>query len=326
MPVYNGGSFLIDAVASIVEQSFSDWELICVNDGSTDDSPNVLDWFATKDNRIQIVHQSNAGIVAALNRGCTAARGKLICRMDCDDIALEDRLRTQYGFLVEHPDCVVVGSAILAIDTDSSPLGVQKLPSEHEQIRANLMHRNTGHFHPTTMIRAAALKSVGGYRKQYQWIEDHDLWIRLSRQHRLANLDSVQLCYRQHASSVCWQQSSLQRELMNDLLVEAYGELDLAVPEYLLLSKSSNRSAANPGKWARAAVKGGYPRSAIKHLRRLMTANASLSYKLRMAVETFVRLPMSMLKSGLLEECVVDIPSFERWHEAYAQTTSQAAA
>ena len=162
MPVYNGRRYLVDAVASIIEQSFTDWQLICVNDGSSDGSGELLDWFAGHDSRIRVLHQDNAGIVAALNNGIAATASPLVCRMDCDDIALPNRLKQQTNYLQQHPDCVVVGGAILEIDADDDPLHVSWLPMEHEVILNNLLHRHTGHFHPTTMIRASHLKAVAG--------------------------------------------------------------------------------------------------------------------------------------------------------------------
>jgi len=292
MPVYNAGRFLADAVNSIRDQSFRDWEMICVNDGSTDDSGQLLDQFAAQDARIRIVHQANTGIVGALNHGCELVRGPLICRMDGDDLALADRIETQLALLRNTPNCVAVGGAILEIDTDGDPLCCSRLPTSHADIENNLLHRRTGLFHPTTMIRTEAFRAVGGYRAEYQWVEDHDLWLRLAQRGQLANLDQVVLCYRQHSSSVCWQRAAEQRELMNRLLAEAYADrgLDL-LPEQLLHTSRATRTAAGPGKWARAAAKGGFPRSVAKHLKQLArNPETSRSYLLRMTLESTLRL------------------------------------
>lgn len=291
MPVYNAGRFLSVAVNSIVEQTFRDWEMICVNDGSTDGSGKLLDHFALKDNRIRVVHQPNTGIVGALNRGCELARGPLICRMDSDDISIPERMEKQLAFLRRSPHCVAVGGSILEIDTDGDPLCCSRLPQGHADIEQNLLNRRTGLYHPTTMIRTEALRAVGGYRIEYQWVEDHDLWLRLAQRGQLANLNEVVLCYRQHSSSVCWQRSSQQRELMNRLLREAYANRGLELPPQLLLTEGTTRSAAGPGKWARAAAKGGFPRSVAKHLRKLaQSPESSRSYFLRMTLESTLRL------------------------------------
>ncbi len=308
MPVYNAGRFLSDAVNSIRQQTFRDWEMICVNDGSTDGSGQVLDEFAAHDTRIRVVHQSNTGIVGALNHGCELAHGPLICRMDGDDLALADRIESQLAFLRNNQNCVAVGGAILEIDTDSDPLCASHLPTSHADIENNLLHRRTGLYHPTTMIRTAAFRAIGGYRAQYQWVEDHDLWLRLAQCGQLANLDQVVLCYRQHSSSVCWQRATEQRELMNRLLGEAYANRGLDLPEQLLHSTGATRTAAGPGKWARAAAKGGFPRSVAKHLKQLAShPESSRSYLLRMTLESTLRLCTGYPRR-LLNQKPVQIP------------------
>ncbi|MEZ6137283.1 MAG: glycosyltransferase [Pirellulaceae bacterium] len=314
MPVFNAGDYLLPALASLLEQSFQDWEMICVDDGSQDKSGHILDWFASVDSRIRVIHQSNTGIVGALNRGCSAACAPLICRMDCDDIALPNRLEAQVAYLRQHPECTVVGGAILEMDGEGDPLRVSRLPTQHADIVDGLLHRRTGHFHPTTMFRAEAFEAVGGYRAKYQWVEDHDLWLRMAQRGRLANLEDVLLCYRQHASSVCWQRSGQQRQLMNELLQEAYRARGRELPAALLAETTVNRSAAGPGKWARAAAKGGYPRSAFKHLRRLMDSDATRGYKIRMIAEVIARLVVDVPRR-ICSRSTPTIPTFPLWHE-----------
>ncbi len=319
MPVYNAGPYLIDAIASIIEQTMRDWELICVNDGSTDNSRQVLDWFATQDDRIRVVHQQNRGIVDALNGGCAIARAPLICRMDCDDISMAERFEQQSQFMRKNPTCTVVGGSILQIDGDSDPLGMSSLPIEHDDILNNLLHRRPGHFHPTTMIRAAALDAVGGYRKKYEWVEDHDLWLRLAQRGKLANLQEAVLCYRQHAGSVCWQRAAQQRGLMNELLQEAFAARGLKAPEEVLLDADSYRSAAGPGKWARIAAKGGYARSAWKQLKGLIRSDADWKYKTRMTCEVAGRLAWQWIGASLHSRAAIGVPAFAEWHQRVAR-------
>ncbi len=320
MPVYNAERYLVDAIASIIEQTSRDWELICINDGSTDDCRQILEWFVSQDDRIRVVNQRNLGIVAALNGGLAIARAPLVCRMDADDIALPNRLERQAHFLRRHPTCTVVGGAIVEIDADGEPLNISELPKEHDAITDNLLHRRTGHFHPTTMIRAEALEAVGGYRKQYQWVEDHDLWLRLAQRGHLANLPEPVLCYRQHADSVCWQRASQQRQLMNDLLREAYTARGLETPDSVILDHELPRSSAGPGKWARIAAKGGFAKSCWKQLRNLHQSDAPWSYKTRMTIEALMRLTLrrgrdwwtSLGKERPHEFCV---PTFPEWQK-----------
>jgi glycosyltransferase involved in cell wall biosynthesis len=316
MPVYNGGRYLTDAIASIIEQTHSDWELICVNDGSTDQSAQVLEWFARQDDRIRIVHQDNTGIVGALNHGCSLARAPLIARMDQDDIALPERLALQLDYLQQRPECMVLGGAILEIDSDGSPLSINGLPTSHSILVERLLTRRTGHFHPTVIFRAEGFEAVGGYRNQYQWVEDHDLWLRMAQRGQLANLPQVVLCYRQHASSICWQRSAQQRQLMNQLLTDAYRQRGLELPDELVMDNHRERSAAGPGKWARAAAKGGFPTSFFKHLRQLWSSPEPRSYQLRMTLECLPKLLLGCLRRTLTSQHVA-VPNFTRWHTRY---------
>lgn len=317
MPVYNGERYLVDSVASILEQTHRDLELICVDDGSTDQSYEILNWFARIDPRVRVFRQANAGIVEALNRGCSVAQGPLIGRMDHDDIAQPDRLALQLAFLRSRPACAVVGGAILEIDSDGAPLGVSQLPADHEAILSGLLRRRTGHFHPTTLFRAEAWEAVSGYRKEYQWVEDHDLWLRMSQRGALANLQTVVLCYRMHSSSICWQRSESQRELMNRLLTEAHLVRGAAVPSEAIQDVATSRTPAGPGKWVRAAAKGGYPSSVVKHLRQLFASDAPSAYKSRMALEAVMRLPLGVLTRLMRCDPHLRVPSFPAWQNRW---------
>ncbi|MFK7736022.1 MAG: glycosyltransferase family 2 protein [Pirellulaceae bacterium] len=326
MPFYNSGQYTIDAVASILDQSFADLEVICVNDGSSDETPELLDWFATQDSRVRVHHQSNAGIVAALNVACKSARAPLLVRMDSDDCALPNRIATQVQWMNDHPQCVVCGTGILEIDSDGDPLCLSRLPQEHAQIVDSLLHRRTGHFHPSTMIRTDSFRQVGGYRQEYQWVEDHDLWLRLSEVGELCNLPEILLCYRQHAQSVCWRRSDKQRTLMNDLLTAHYQARDIPVPEGVVADATQKRSPAGAGKWARAAAKGGFVASTKKQLAALNSSSAKLSYKLRMNAEVLFRLAHSKVLVPSRSNEAVSPPTFHKWHHAWKSDPHRTAA
>jgi glycosyltransferase involved in cell wall biosynthesis len=313
IPVYNAGKHLIDALGSILDQSYTNWEMICVNDGSSDSSPDTLERFAKYDSRIQVIHQTNSGIVSALNLGCSRAKGEYICRMDSDDISMPDRLNYQVSFMQSHSEVVAMGGAILTMDSESQPLGLQQIANEHESIVANLLNRRTGLFHPASMIRASAFRNVGGYRPEYQWIEDHDLWLRLSSVGKLANTDHILLCYRQHASSVCWQRAQTQRELMNALMRESHLQRGLPTPVESELHHVQ-RTKANPGKWARMAARGGYAGTASKHLRLLWQEQGFNAYSLRMTAEVCLRAPIAAMRRQWRGQRT-SIPNLSHWHK-----------
>ncbi len=312
LPVYNPGKYLTHAIGSIIDQSYQDWELICVNDGSTDQSREVLDWFAYQDKRIRVYHQENSGVVAAANRGGDLARADLICRMDADDISMPDRIQHQVEFMKSNPEYVAVGGSILEIDTDSEPLGLQSLPSDHETIVSRLLRRETGLFNPACIMRTEAFRRIGGFREKYQWIEDHDLWLRMSQVGRLGNTEELVLCYRLHPSSCTWTMAQLRSDLMSELMREAHAERGIEAP-LRIASSPPVRSAAGSGKWARKAVRGGYPRTALKHLRRLWQEKGLSWYSLRMLAEVGFQLPSAIKRNGK-RPSTMHVPTSAKWN------------
>ncbi len=200
MSVFNGGSFLSQAVESILGQSFEDFEFIIVDDGSNDASASTLDAFQSHDPRIHVVHQQNMGLVHALNRGCALARGKYIARMDADDVALPDRLASEVNFLESHPGVVLVGGAVDFIDARGNMLRTARYPAADKTIRRALLDSSV-FWHPTVLFSRKAFISLGGYRSVPD-AEDYDLWLRMAEVGELANLAQVLLRYRVHAQQV----------------------------------------------------------------------------------------------------------------------------
>jgi hypothetical protein len=200
MPVYNSEAFLSEALVSIQQQTFVDWELVAVDDGSQDTSGSVLETFAAADRRIRILaNKTNTGVSAALNRGWREARGAYIARLDADDVALPQRLARQVEFLDAHPSVAVVGGAAIFIDGAGRRLSIARVPSSNRAIKATLPRHNCFN-HPSVMLRRAALVAVGGYR--FDHVEDYDLWLRLSERFDLANLPEPLILYRVHADQV----------------------------------------------------------------------------------------------------------------------------
>ena len=322
MPVYNPGKHLVAAIGSIVDQSFADWELICVDDGSTDGSPQVLEQFAKRDKRIRSIHQKNGGVVSAANRGYGLAAADWICRMDSDDVALPNMLEHQVGFMRQHPEHVAAGCAIFEMDVDSEPLGIVQLPQDHDAIVRNLLSRATGLFQPASILRKDAFLKVGGFRNEYQWLEDHDLWLRLSQVGRLANTHQVLLYYRQHASSASWQKSHRQREMMTELLRQAFLDRNMEPSTGALVTPPS-RSNAGSGKWARKAARGGFPRTAQKHLKALWNQQGLSFYTARIAAEVLLRCSLAPLSRkpssrGHVGPLQFSLPSVSKWEKLAA--------
>jgi glycosyltransferase involved in cell wall biosynthesis len=219
VPVYNAAPFLRTAIASVLAQTFRDFELIAVDDGSTDASKSLLDEIAAGDSRVRVISRPNTGIVGALNDGLAAARGEFIARMDADDLALPARFETQLAWLRAHPECVALGTDIIYTDPEGDLLIRHRPALEHDGIVDQLLAGNGGALiHPTVIFRRAAVQQAGGYRQQFNWIEDLDLFLRLSEIGRLANLPEVFLHYRQHLKSVNrthGTRDALRRQIVN---------------------------------------------------------------------------------------------------------------
>ncbi|NVN92663.1 MAG: glycosyltransferase, partial [Desulfuromonadales bacterium] len=203
MPVFNGERYLREAIDSILAQTFRDFELLIIDDGSTDGSEKII--LSHHDSRIRYIsYGTNRGLIATLNRGIAAARGEYIARMDCDDISLPERLAQQVAHLDSHSTCAMVAAKAILIDTEGGECGswndddnvtssqqiIQRLP------RANCI------VHPSTMLRTALL-STYGYDPQQRNCEDYDLWLRLAADGlRIDKLDQQLLKYRINPLSV----------------------------------------------------------------------------------------------------------------------------
>jgi hypothetical protein len=201
MSVFDSELFLREAVESILRQSFRDFEFIIIDDGSTDKSGSILDYYQRRDPRVRVCHQENRGLIESLNRGCGLARGKYIARMDADDVALRDRLTWQVDWMEKHQDLGVLGSAVEWIDAMGKSLGIHSHPGENRMIKSALADGNA-FWHPTVLIRRQAFLYAGGYRHVVVDAEDYDLWLRIADRFELANLQTVMLKYRIHSGQV----------------------------------------------------------------------------------------------------------------------------
>lgn len=154
----------------------------------------------------------NKGLVASCNEGIAEARGVYVFRMDQDDVAHPDRFARQVSFLENHLDCVAVGTRVMLADDSMMPIIESSKQLMHADIdAANMEGHGSAICHPTAAIRREALLAVGGYRKEFEWAEDLDLFLRLAEVGRLANLPDVLLTYRQHMNSVGYSMRALQR-------------------------------------------------------------------------------------------------------------------
>lgn len=202
LPVYNAERYLAEAVDSILAQTCDEFELVAIDDGSTDESSAILDQYALRDDRVRIVRRANTGIVGALNDGLAEARGEFIARMDADDVAMPQRLARQLAFMRKNRDVVAVGCGCLLIDKDDDPFNVWGQTGGHDAIEMKLLSGVASALvHSSAMFRTAALHAIGGYRDDVGVSEDLDLYLRLAEHGRLANIPDVLMTVRRYDES-----------------------------------------------------------------------------------------------------------------------------
>jgi glycosyltransferase involved in cell wall biosynthesis len=216
MPVRYGPEFVAEAANSILAQSFQDFEFIIVDDGAPAACKALLSEIARADPRVILHATPRSGLVNALNEGLRIARGKLVARMDADDVSLPARLETQLRAMEEQPALAVIGSNYSEIDQNGATLRTVILPASSAAIRETLATSNCL-CHPSVMMRKDAIVAVGGYR-HLRGCEDFDLWRRIGERHDLANLQQPLLLYRRHAGQATW--SALEDRILSEVAVE----------------------------------------------------------------------------------------------------------
>jgi glycosyltransferase involved in cell wall biosynthesis len=195
MPVFNASQHLSKALESILWQTHTNWELICVNDGSTDNSLSILKTYARQDKRIKVyTNRTNRGIGYSLNKALKVAQGKFIARMDADDISFPDRLAKQLSFLDNNPKIVACGGQAEIIDPIDNIIAYKKFPTDHDVLYKMIM-KVVPIQHPILMVRANIIKDYK-YLENISTAEDVDLLFYLLSRGRISNVDSIIYKYR----------------------------------------------------------------------------------------------------------------------------------
>lgn len=210
MSVFNGVHHLYPAVRSILDQTFTDFEFLIVNDGSTDGSGDVLKNMAKCDSRIKLTERENRGLIGSLNEMIDAARAPLLARMDCDDAAMPSRFARQVAFLHGNPSIGILGSNSHDLDVCGRIIRPSEdYPLTPDQALARLPD-GPPLCHPSVMMRTCVVRELGGYRAAFRHAEDYDLWLRASVQTQIANLPERLLLYRRSANQVSKRHASEQ--------------------------------------------------------------------------------------------------------------------
>jgi glycosyltransferase involved in cell wall biosynthesis len=208
MPVWNMADSLERSIATILNQTYRDFELIVVDDGSTDETPRVLASLAAADSRIRVIHQENSGIVTALNRAISESTGKYIARADGDDLYEPERLQVQFNYLEAHANVVLLCCSYhLSYPDGTSRLVV--LPETHTDILRRQLLRNEI-MHSSVMMRSSALIQAGGYLERWRHLEDYELWFRLARFGKIASIPQPLARYRLHPGGISQKMETYQ--------------------------------------------------------------------------------------------------------------------
>jgi len=224
MSVYNTKKYLAEAIDSILQQTFKDFEFVIIDDGSTDGSTKIIDYFAARDSRIKVIKQKNQGLVYSLNKAVKATRGELIARMDADDVSEKNRLKLQINEFINNSGLVILGTGFTNIGPNGSKLRSSEYSSSlsysDEDIKRELFVR-CPFAHGSVMFNKKAAIRAGLYRDNVGPTEDYDLWIRLRKKGDYKNLPQKLFMYRVLETSVSNTHSDSQRgftvKLIEDL-------------------------------------------------------------------------------------------------------------
>jgi len=214
MSVYNDADRVEHAVRGVLAQDFHELELIVVNDGSSDASGVLLDRLAAEDARLHVVHQQNAGLTRALIRGCADARGELIARQDSDDWSHPQRISEQVALLDSDPRIGFVSCATEYIGPGNEHLSVMHRPANPDVATRGLLEERQGPpAHGSVMFRKSLYETVGGYRPEFHYSQDSDLWLRMAEQALIAYLPEVRYIALREIEGASGAQRPIQRKL-----------------------------------------------------------------------------------------------------------------
>lgn len=267
MPVYNTERYLPYALQSVLAQTFTDFEFIILDDGSSDSSIHIVQEFAENDERIRFFPLEHRGYVSLLRRGLNHCRGEFVARMDSDDISMPDRFEKQIAFMRAHPDVVALGTRVILIDPFGSEVERPEHKTDHCEIEQELLNGvGWAMVHPSVMMRRDALMKIGGYRQDLAVSEDLDLFLRLAEVGRLTNMTDILLQYRQHLQSVNYTKYEQQKAVKRQIVADAYHRRGKKMPanwafrERKLLPHSEQHR-----RWGWAALREGNLNVARRH-------------------------------------------------------------
>jgi len=235
MPAYNVSGYIQEAINSVIAQTFSNWELILIDDGSTDSTAKIIAENGTREQRIKSFFLQKVKQSKARNVGISKASGKYIAILDSDDIIFSERFAKQVAFMEANPEVVLCGSWYKIMGSDS----IIKVPENHDVIKLELLKRNCI-AHSSVMMRKAVLDTLPFvYDESKLPVEDYELYVRLASKGKLHNLQEVLLDYRQHTNQVSFQRAEEQKQRVIEIKFEILNLLKIKwdAQEYEVLEK-----------------------------------------------------------------------------------------
>jgi glycosyltransferase involved in cell wall biosynthesis len=263
MPVYNTERFVAQTTESVLAQTFCDFELLAIDDGSTDGSRAILKSFAKRDPRVRVISRPNKGLVGTLNEGLELARGEFVARIDADDLCDPSRFELQLNALNDDPNLVAVGCCAAAIDEDGNRLGDYSTPLTHEDIEASHLKGDSAIHHPSVMFRTRVVRDLGGYRDLVP-CEDFDLWLRLGEVGRLANLPERLITKRLFPGSIVATTLDKRQRVLKRIMDEAWQRRQLPGSPPPAPQPIADRADLFR-QWGWMALKGGHLRTSRRY-------------------------------------------------------------
>jgi glycosyltransferase involved in cell wall biosynthesis len=230
MAVFNGARYIKQAISSVLAQSFTDFELLIVNDGSTDNTLEIIAEF--KDSRIRLLHNDgNKGLTYSRNHGLKEAKGKYFAILDSDDIAMPGRLALQFNFMNDNPNVAICGGQAKFIDDDGKEIKEYLAP-----VGNNLSYQLAIYnilINSSLMMKTDVMREVGGYREMSP-AEDYDLSFRIGLKHQIANLSDQLVAYREHASNTSRVQTEKLNNALRRIVTHIHTNLNVQTDQHLI--------------------------------------------------------------------------------------------
>lgn len=293
IPAYNAGTFLRPAVDSILSQTFTDFECLVIDDGSTDGAVSALSGVTDPRLRIEL-NPRNLGLIATLNRGLELARAPLLARMDADDLAMPTRLQLQVSEFQARPELALLGTCATMIDAHGREFGLIDVVQSRQDIVKGILRHNV-FVHPSVMMRTNIVRSLGGYSESAPQAEDYALWLRFALEYEVGNLPDRLMQYRVHSGQISQRKMAEQRRMVQMLQRDAWAA-------YLQAGLvSTDMEAPSTGFWAQLSAKPGTLGSDYLRWARLYREMGDRKATIKTALNGLKAAPLSL---ALVEVCL----------------------